>query len=116
MEREAERWGAAPFLQAGGLSLSNFSRTLGFCRIGSRCICGYCFLLCQGSGNQFSYHWQSGDEPPSLPRSFQTAERVRIGGWGVALLLYQAFLSATTTGCLLRLKVALAARATSLGQ
>ena len=51
-----------------------------------------------------------------FPRSFQTAERVRMGGWGVALLLYQAFLSATTTGCLLRLKVALAARATSLGQ
>ena len=39
-----------------------------------------------------------------------------MGGLGVALLLYQAFLSATTTGCLLRLKVALAARATSLGQ
>ena len=55
MEREAERWGAAPFLQAGGLSLSNFSRTLGFCRIGSGRICGYCFLLCQGSGNQFPY-------------------------------------------------------------
>lgn len=46
-----------------------------------------------------------------FPRSFPTAERVSVGGWGVTLLLSQAFLSAATTGCLLRLKVALAARA-----
>ena len=44
-----------------------------------------------------------------FPRSFPTAERVSVGGWGVTLLLSQAFLSAATTGCLLRLKVALAA-------
>lgn len=51
---KAEGWSAAPFLQASGLSLSNFSRRiLGFCRLWAHL--WILFLALLGSGSQFPY-------------------------------------------------------------